>query len=327
MLVGGGRLLKLRADGFIVWQSSLPHVGVLEILETSRGDFILAGDRHWIKLDSQGNLLWQHPVEGLSYHTGPILRMVEESNGNIVVEAAGSQAVLNADGELQSFTEYEISASKLSPEEVRDRLDENQFDYVFFVQMTTDGGALVGNYMYSDYGDVARIVTDVLIARLSEDGSIRWQRRYGGYFLASYEDVQAFETGSGDIIVAGTLNYFANQADRNDAWILRLDPDGNSRWDKLYATEAQDAVTLILELSNGDLIFAGQTGGAGTGQDMWVLKTNAQGDIPNCGFVFDGSAGVYGSFPEVEPTTLEAEQGPFVDNDGAQAIPLCSPSP
>lgn len=109
--------------------------------------------------------------------------------------------------------------------------------------------------------------------------------------------------------------------------MLRLDRDGNRRWDKLYATEGQDAVTVIQELANGDLIIAGHTRGAGIGgQDLWVLKTNAGGDIPNCDLVFDGSAGVYGSFPEVETGTLEAEPRLFVA-DEAQAIPVCSPSP
>ena len=330
ILVGGGRLLKLRADGLIEWQTSLPQVGVIgtmEILETSRGDILLAGNLHWIKFDSRGTLLWNRPVEGASYPGGPILRLVEESNGDIVVEAAGSQTVFNAEGELQSFSEHETPESQTDPGNLIDRLDENLIDGVFFVQGTADGGALVGNYIYSDYGDVASIVTDIVFSRVSEDGSIRWQRRYGGYFLASYDDVLTFETRSGDILVAGTLTYFANQADRNDVWILRLGSDGNSRWDKLYATEGQDAVTVIQELSNGDLIFAGHTRGAGIGgQDMWVIKTDAQGEIPNCGLVFDGSAGVFGSFPEVETRTLEVDPRLFVAGD-ALAIPVCSPTP
>jgi hypothetical protein len=37
--------------------------------------------------------------------------------------------------------------------------------------------------------------------------------------------------------------------------------------------------------------------------------------------VFDGSAGLFGSFPEVEPTTLEAEQ--TLSAADAQAILLC----
>ena len=58
---------------------------------------------------------------------------------------------------------------------------------------------------------------------------------------------------------------------------------------------------------------------------MWVLKTNAQGEIPKCGLVFDGSAGLFGSFPEVETTTLQAEPS-FSDDADAEAILLCSPS-
>jgi hypothetical protein len=40
--------------GLIVWQKSLPQVRALDVFETSAGDFILAGDLHWIKFDSQG---------------------------------------------------------------------------------------------------------------------------------------------------------------------------------------------------------------------------------------------------------------------------------
>jgi hypothetical protein len=178
----------------------------------------------------------------------------------------------------------------------------------------------------NNVGDVANMLSHILITRFSEDGSVRWQRGYGGHYAASYEDFHSFETKSGDIIVAGTVLYYANNAERNDVWMFRLNRNGNSPWEKVYATEGQDAVAVIQERSNGDLIFAGQTSGAGTGgQDMWVLKTNAQGEIPNCGLMFDGSAGLFGSFPEVETTTLEEERS--LSTTDAQAIPLCSPSP
>ena len=323
--MGGYRLLKLRADGLIVWQKSLPQVTALDVLETSAGDFILAGDHHWIKLDSQGNILWQYEFGGPSYHTGPIIRLVEESNGNIVVEAVGSRTVFNADGELQSFTEdVRPSDSQMSPEEVIDRLDLDQLSYVVFVQTTADGGALVGNIVYEDYGDVANWVSHLIISRFSGDGSVRWQGGNCCYLGASYEDFHAFETKSGDFIVAGT---FVDYGGGGDVWMSRLDRDGNIRWMKLYSTEGKDAVAVIQELSNGDLIFAGQTSGARThGQDMWVLKTNAQGEIPNCGLMFDGSSGMAGDFPEVETITLDDEQRLYNDAD-AQAIPLCSPAP
>jgi len=317
-------LLKLRADGFILWQTSLPQVRALNVLETSVGDFILTGDLHWIKLDSQGNLLWQQTFEGPSFHIGLSFRLVEESNGNIVAEAPTSRTVFNADGELQSFTET------TDPGSVMNRLDANQFIDMVFARTTADGGALVGNRVIEDVGDVANMLSHVVISRFSADGSVRWQKGFGGYMAADYEDFNAFVTRSGDIIVAGTLHYYAENSPRGgDVWVLRLDSDGNTRWERMYATAGQDAVTIIQELSNGDLILAGQTSGTGTGdQDMWVLKTTAQGEIPNCGLVLDGDTGFFGHAPELETIPIfENEQKPFGDAANAQVIQLCAARP
>jgi hypothetical protein len=379
ILVGNEVLLKLRADGFIEWQKSLGQVGGLDVLETSTGDFILAGNRHWIKLDSQGDILWQYTFGGPSYHTGPILRFVEERNGNIVVEALFSRAVFNAEAELQSFTEYAMQwDSQRYPGNVRDRSGETLWaggEYwvgkadlnngwlkvipfpdtdigtfpvpaydikpLIFIQNIADGGALVGVPVY-EYPDPRLNLLKfsyVLISRLSGDGSVRWQKVYDTDDVEEYEDFHAFETRSGDFIVAGT---FVDFDGGGDVWMSRLDRNGNRRWSKLYGTEGKDAVTVIQELSNGDLIFAGQTNGIGTGdQDMWILKTNAQGEIPNCGLALHEPGGSDDiSTEEREAITLEGvsvierqnipiledEPRPF-DDAAAQVIPLCSPSP
>ena len=110
--------------------------------------------------------------------------------------------------------------------------------------------------------------------------------------------------------------------------MLRLSRDGNIRWEKVYATKGEDAVNLIRELSNGDLLFAGHTSGTGTGgQDMWVLKTNAQGEIPNCGLMLDGDTGLFGRAPELHTLPLFEEEPRPSGGADARAYPLCSPSP
>ena len=380
ILVGNEVLLKLRADGFIEWQRFLGQVRALDVLETHTGDFILAGDLHWIKLDSQGSLLWQYTFERPSYHSGPILRLVEERNGNIVVEAIGSRAVFNADGELQSITEYAMNLDSQTysgriearsgetlwtggeywvgkadlnngwlkvfsfPDTVIGPFPVPAYDIepLIFIQTIADGGALVGVPVY-EYPDPLRLnllkFSHVLISRFSGGGSVRWQKVYGPIDAEEYEDFHAFETKSGDFIVAGT---FVESEGGGDVWMSRLDRNGNSRWSKLYGTEGKDAVAVIQELSNGDLIFAGQTNGIGTGdQDMWILKTNAQGEIPNCGLALHESRGRAGDIStEVrEAITLEGvsrveretvpslKDGQKLIDADAQVIPLCLPSP
>ena len=368
ILLGSAMLLKLRADGLILWQKSLGQVAALDVLETRSGDFILAGDRHWTRLDPQGGVLWQYTFGEPSYHTGPILRLVEESNGNIVVEALGSRTVFHADGELGSISEYAMNwDSQTYSGRIRARAGEtvwagedgayhywvgkadrnNGWLSVFsspekpiggplLIQSIADGGALISVPVYGEGG------YDLLVSRIAWDGSVRWQHVYRGG-----SDFHAFETRSGDFIIAWTVYSHSSFTFRDDVLILRLDRDGNTRWMKAYGTEGwdpegQDAVDVIQELSNGDLIFAGHTNGTQTGdQDMWVLKMNAQGEIPGCSLALDPRGGGMGgaasqgqtitlervSVLERETTpTFEAEPSPFGDA-AAQARPFCPPSP
>lgn len=214
-----------------------------------------------------------------------------------------------------------------------DRLDANQFVDMVFARTTADGGAILGNRVLQDVGDVANMLSHVVISRFSAGGSLRWQKDFGGYMAADFENFHVFETNSGDFIVAGTLHYYAENSPRGgDVWALRLDSDGNIQWERMFATagqdpEGQDAVVITQELSNGDLIFAGQTSGSGTGdQDLWILKTNAQGEIPNCGLVLDGDTGFFGHGSELETIPIFENEQRFYYGI-AQAIPLCAAQP
>ena len=324
---------------------------------------------HWIKLNSQGNILWQYMFEEPSYHTGPILHLVEESNGNIVAEALGSRSVFSPDGELQSITEYAMNwDSQAYSGKIQDRSGEtlwagengdhqywigkadrnngwlNVFSFPekpiggpLLIQSTADGGALVSVPIYGEGG------YDLLISRFSRNGSVRWQNVFGGQVWDTHI---VFETRSGDIIVAGGVTYYSAFSFRDDVRIMRLNKDGNIRWLREYGTEGwdpegHDVVTVIQELSNGDLIFAGHTNGTRTGdEDMWVLKTNAGGEIPGCSLELDSRSGWLGGVSSHAETialegisVIEREEIPIFEDDQrlddakTQVIPLCSPSP
>ena len=66
-----------------------------------------------------------------------------------------------------------------------------------------------------------------------------------------------------------------------DAWLLKLDSEGNMMWQKTYGGTGFDSAYSVQQTSpDGGYIVAGQTYSSGAGdQDIWLLKLTANGDI------------------------------------------------
>jgi len=117
---------------------------------------------------------------------------------------------------------------------------------------------------------------DVWVLRLDSEGKVKWQRTYGG---SDYDMAYAVAIAeNGDIIVAGTTRSFG--VGRYDFWILRLDPDGNIKWQKTYGGSDEDAAYAVAIAPNGDIIVAGYTESFGAGgEDVWVLRLDEKGNV------------------------------------------------
>ena len=104
-----------------------------------------------------------------------------------------------------------------------------------------------------------------------------WIRTYGG--TASDDAYFVRQTSDGGYIVAGqTLSFGAGDT---DAWLLKLDSEGNMMWQKTYGGTGFDSAYSVQQTSpDGGYIVAGQTYSSGAGdQDIWLLKLTANGDI------------------------------------------------
>ncbi|GAB6135205.1 CGP-CTERM sorting domain-containing protein [Thermococcus prieurii] len=83
---------------------------------------------------------------------------------------------------------------------------------------------------------------------------------------------------NGDIIVAGETDSFG--AGATDAWVLRLDANGNVIWQKTYGGSSWDYANAVAITENGDIIVAGKTDSFGAGEgDVWVLRLDANGNV------------------------------------------------
>lgn len=153
-------------------------------------------------------------------------------------------------------------------------------EYALDVRQTPDGGYVVAGWTNSFGAGQA----DFWVFRLDAAGEIRWQKTYGGPGIEQAWSVEPTSDG-GYIVAGGTTSFGAGGA---DYWVLKLDADGNIRWQKTYGGPADDGgggdfeelVVRVLEDADGNYVVAGETFSFGHGEsDIWVLKLDAGGDI------------------------------------------------
>jgi hypothetical protein len=146
--------------------------------------------------------------------------------------------------------------------------------------------------------------TDLWVVKLSDTGSIQWQRCYGGSNNEAYSTAMN-KTNDGGYII--TCDAFSTDGDvtgnhgGGDYWVLKIDSIGHILWEKCYGGSGWDVpYSIIQTLDDGYIVtgFAGSTDGDVTGNhgsnDYWVVKLSDTGAIQweNCfGGTGDDEAG------------------------------------
>jgi hypothetical protein len=225
--------LKLDGSGNVVWQKTYGGTGqdgASAIAPTSDGGYVVAGstnsfgasDDVWVlKLDGQGNVVWQKTYGGTSFDAASAI--VPTSDGGYVVTAeavsfwvSGAGAsdvwVLKLDGSGNVVWQKAYGGTGI--------------DAARAIAPTSDGGYVVAGVTSSfGAGDF-----DVWVLKLDGQGNVVWQKTYGG---AGRDGASAIApTSDGGYVVAGSTNSFG--AGASDVWVLKLDGSGNVVWQKTY---------------------------------------------------------------------------------------------
>jgi uncharacterized delta-60 repeat protein len=241
---------------------------VQQVQQTADGGYIVAGNT-WsfgtgysdfliLKLRADGSITWQDVYGGID---PDYARAIEPtSDGGYIVAGwtesfgAGSHDAwilkLRADGSIDWQRTYGGSAG----------------DEVSSIQQSTDGGYIVAGWTES-FGAGSR---DAWVLKLRANGSIDWQKSYGG---TGYEEASSIRQSSdGGYILAGRAGSFG--AGLWDAWLLRLNPDGSVLWQKAYGSIDWDVAFSAQQTTDLGFIVSGRRAG-----DAWVCKLNPDGSV------------------------------------------------
>ena len=184
-------------------------------------------------------------------------------------------------------------------------------DAAYSVNATSDGGCIVAGHSISPVGGIFTTpgygANDGVIIKLNAAGSVQWYKLLGGSGLDGLASVQ--QTADGGYIACGNslssntggLTGITGNGG-SDAWIVKMDNAGNIQWQKLLGGNVFDALTSIIQTSDGGYIGVGSSSSSniGTllgvsnngGSDVWVIKMDNAGNL-EWQKLFGGTLGDY----------------------------------
>ncbi len=117
---------------------------------------------------------------------------------------------------------------------------------------------------------------NVAAAAASEAPAEQWNRSFGGGSEDNFRCVE--QTSDGGYIVAGTTDSYGKGTDgQSDAWLIKLDKNGDIEWNKTYGETYAEWGFLTKQTSDGGYVLSGYTFPHGYNQS-YLVKTDRDGN-------------------------------------------------
>lgn len=282
-------VFKTNKDGVVEWEKSYGGANLEQawsIDATNDNGYIVAGgtesygagmsDCLVLKLDSNGNIIWQKAFGGPDDDAGGgsygeyVARVFEDEDGNYIVSAITYS--FGHGGSDIWVLKLDSSGNIIWQNAYGDEDD----DGMWMIREKKNGGYLIPGYItpLTDY------IADLWAFNLNKDGSIAWQNTYG--ISGIYDEALCLVATSDGGAVFGGSYYEENDTDWS-LTLIRVDTDGNLIWNKKFE-QGFDWANAIDELPDGKLAVAGVTMQSLSDQvEFLLLKTTDKGTIDsNC---------------------------------------------
>lgn len=262
------------------------------------GGFIIAGttysfgsggyDVYVVKTDEAGDTLWARTYGGAGNDYG--YSVAQTMDGGYVV--AGSTDSYGAGGNDVYLVRIDSAGVKMWAQTYGGGGDDKGRSVE---ETPADSGFVIAGHTAS-YGPG---VESVYLVKTYSAGAIRWTKIFGGTDWDEGRSVR--KTLDGGYIIAGSTGSFGAGAD--DVYLVKTDSAGTAQWGKTFGgTGADYGYDVRQTLPDSGFVVVGQTYSYGTSGDVYVVKTDADGDTlwtrAIGGASIDCGYGVVQTFPD-----------------------------
>ncbi len=125
-------------------------------------------------------------------------------------------------------------------------------------------------------GLILALLSVSLVALFTQSAyAVKFAKAYGGANWDYAYSVQ--QTSDGEYIVVGSTASFG--AGEENIFLIKIDANGNRIWAKTYGGTEYDRAYSVQQTSDGGYIVAGYTFSFGAGSDVFLIKTDANGNV------------------------------------------------
>ncbi len=217
-------------------------------------------------LPSDNLMTWEKCFGGSDYD---VIKFVQQTidGGYILAGYTASFGAGNHDGWL-------IKTDENGNEKWSQTFGGSDYDYIYSVQQTIDGGYILAGYNESfrngNYNG--------WLIKTDENGNEKWSQTFGG----SNDDIiySVQQTTDGGYILAGHTASFADGNYYNaDGWLIKTDQTGIKQWSQTFGGSKDNYIRSVQQTIDGGYIMAGDIQSSRTGDhDGWLIKTDESGN-------------------------------------------------
>jgi hypothetical protein len=308
-------VFKLDFNGNLIWEKTFggTEQDICNLMvQTKDGGYILGGssksDRnehksqpnlgsfdYWIiRLDANGNKLWDKTYGGADYDF--LYSLQQTPDGGILLGGYSDSGISGNKTVWNGLPDYWVLKLDANGNKLWDKsFGEADADAIYVLKQSSNGGFYLGGGAAKNHTPTLkrkrRTGDEFHVAHFDENGTLLWEKTYGGQrddYLTALQP-----THDGGCVIGGISTSGRNgdktqpNQGKGDYWVVKLDANGQKKWDRTYGGKNFDYLSAIEPTSDGGFILGGISASAKGAHkthdskgktDFWLVETDARGN-------------------------------------------------